>query len=106
MSQETTLYPIGSCIKAFDHSTALAALLPTAIFENKLKAMASEKTMKAARFHPDTKKVQVDNIPVPKPDDDLMLVRTIGSGLCHSEMVRNRFSNLYIGARIANEFHS
>lgn len=43
--------------------------------------------MKAVRWHPDTKKVQVDNIPIPQPDDDLMLVRTIGSGLCHSEMV-------------------
>ncbi|KAI1625632.1 chaperonin 10-like protein [Exophiala viscosa] len=49
--------------------------------------MAQDKTMKAVRWHPDTKKVQVDNVPIPKPDNDLMLVRTIGSGLCHSEML-------------------
>ena len=49
--------------------------------------MALPKLMKAARFRPDTKKVEIQEVAVPKPDDDLILVRTIGSGLCHSDMV-------------------
>jgi hypothetical protein len=58
--------------------------------------MAPTKTMKAARFRADTKKVAVEVVPIPRPGDDEMLVRTIGSGLCHSDMVRLTYLTLML----------
>jgi len=43
--------------------------------------------MKAAQFHPDTVKISLESIPIPQPKDDEILVRTISSGLCHSDLV-------------------
>lgn len=45
------------------------------------------KTMKAARFFPDTTQIKLAEIPVPEPKEDEILVRTISSGLCHSDLV-------------------
>lgn len=45
------------------------------------------KTMKAAQFHPDTMKIHLETIPIPEPKDDEILVKTISSGLCHSDLV-------------------
>src|ERR1700742_327485 len=43
--------------------------------------------MKAVRYHPDVCTIRVDDIPIPKPREDDILVRTIASGLCHSDLV-------------------
>ncbi|EXJ65470.1 hypothetical protein A1O7_01811 [Cladophialophora yegresii CBS 114405] len=43
--------------------------------------------MKAARYDPSTGKVEVQRIPLPQLENDLMLVKTISSGLCHSDML-------------------
>jgi D-arabinose 1-dehydrogenase-like Zn-dependent alcohol dehydrogenase len=45
------------------------------------------KTMKAAQFHPDSMKISLETIPIPEPKDDEILVKTISSGLCHSDLV-------------------
>lgn len=45
------------------------------------------KTMKAARFFPDETKIKLAEIPIPEPKDDEILVRSISSGLCHSDLV-------------------
>ncbi|RFU26281.1 hypothetical protein B7463_g10044, partial [Scytalidium lignicola] len=43
--------------------------------------------MKAARFHPDTKKVSVDIIDVPVPGDNEILVKIRSASLCHSDLM-------------------
>lgn len=43
--------------------------------------------MKAARFDPTTTTIKLQEIPIPKPKHDEILVRTISSGLCHSDLV-------------------
>lgn len=43
--------------------------------------------MKAVQIDPDTLKYSVADIPIPEPEDDEILVRTIASGLCHSDLV-------------------
>ena len=45
------------------------------------------KLMKAAQFHPDTVTISLESIPIPVPKDGEILVRTISSGLCHSDVV-------------------
>jgi D-arabinose 1-dehydrogenase-like Zn-dependent alcohol dehydrogenase len=54
--------------------------------------------MKAAQFHPDTLTISLESIPIPKPKHDEILVRTISSGLCHSDLVlEHRAQGKYAG---------
>jgi len=43
--------------------------------------------MKAARYHPDSGSVSVDEIPVPDFSDDEMLVKIASASLCHSDLM-------------------
>lgn len=45
------------------------------------------KTQKAAQFNPVSKKVEVNEIPVPIPRDDEILIKTVAASLCHSDVV-------------------
>ena len=44
-------------------------------------------TQKAAQFDPKHKRVVVNTIPVPKIVDDEILIRTVASSLCHSDIM-------------------
>lgn len=46
------------------------------------------KVMKAARFDPKSVSIKLEEIPIPEPKADEILVRTISSGLCHTDLVR------------------
>lgn len=43
--------------------------------------------MRAARYHPRTKAIQVETIPIPEPKDVEILVKTASSSLCHSDLM-------------------
>lgn len=43
--------------------------------------------MEAAQFHPDSVTIKLGDIPIPEPRDDKGLVRTITSGLFHTDLV-------------------
>ncbi|KIW41819.1 uncharacterized protein PV06_05426 [Exophiala oligosperma] len=43
--------------------------------------------MKAARYHPETNKCSVDDIPIPDITDDEILVKMASAGLCHSDLM-------------------
>ena len=45
------------------------------------------KHMKAAQFLPDTTTIGLRSIPIPEPKSDELLVKTVSSGLCHSDLV-------------------
>lgn len=46
------------------------------------------KTQRAAQYNPVSRKVEVNEIPVPSIKDDELLVRTVAASLCHSDIVR------------------
>ena len=46
-----------------------------------------DKMMKALRFHPDTKEFSLDEIPVPKlNDEDNVLVKVAAAGFCGTDL--------------------
>lgn len=45
------------------------------------------KTMRAARYYPATKNIQIDNIPIPDPRDVEILVKSASSSLCHFDLM-------------------
>ena len=45
--------------------------------------------MKAAQYHPETNTIGLEEIPVPKPSEEDLLIKTIAASLCHSDLVRN-----------------
>ena len=48
------------------------------------------KTMKAAQYHPETNTIGLEEIPVPKPSEEDLLIKTIAASLCHSDLVRSQ----------------
>lgn len=59
-------------------------------------------TMKAAQFHPDLMTIKLETIPVPQPKHDEILVRTLSSGLCHSDVVGHLTGFPKQGAHLAD----
>ncbi|OQU94853.1 Alcohol dehydrogenase GroES-like domain-containing protein [Cladophialophora immunda] len=49
--------------------------------------MGSIATMRAAQFHRDTGKIQVNEVPIPEPDDTEILVKIKSASLCHSDIM-------------------
>ena len=46
-----------------------------------------DKMMKALRFHPDTKKFSLDEVPIPKlNDEDNVLVKVAAAGFCGTDL--------------------
>ena len=46
-----------------------------------------DKMMKALRFHPDTKKFSLDDVPIPKlNDEDNVLVKVAAAGFCGTDL--------------------
>jgi D-arabinose 1-dehydrogenase-like Zn-dependent alcohol dehydrogenase len=43
-------------------------------------------TMRAARFHADSKKTVVEDVPIPKPGPGEVLVKVEYCGICHSDL--------------------
>ena len=50
--------------------------------------MSSHKamTMRAERFYADSKKVAVDDVPIPEPGTGEMLIKVAFCGICHSDL--------------------
>ncbi|KIW86634.1 uncharacterized protein Z519_12759 [Cladophialophora bantiana CBS 173.52] len=44
-------------------------------------------TMKAARYHPETNKCTIDEIPIPSINDNEILVKIASASLCHSDLM-------------------
>src|SRR2546426_12834423 len=42
--------------------------------------------MRAARLHEGESRLRLDDVPVPKPSGDQVLVRVAGAGVCHSDL--------------------
>ena len=49
--------------------------------------MGLPQSQRAAQFNPKTKKVEINTIPIPKPADDEILIRTASASLCHSDIL-------------------
>ncbi|KAK4930957.1 hypothetical protein LTR66_016076, partial [Elasticomyces elasticus] len=45
------------------------------------------KTQRAAQYNPVSKKVEINEIPVPSIKDDEILIRTVAASLCHSDIM-------------------
>ena len=46
-----------------------------------------DKTMKALRFHPDTKEFSLDEVPIPKlNEEDNVLVKVAAAGFCGTDL--------------------
>jgi len=42
--------------------------------------------MRAARLHPGERSLRLEDVPVPEPAGDQVLVRVVGAGVCHSDL--------------------
>ncbi|KAI9811854.1 MAG: putative secondary metabolism biosynthetic enzyme [Pycnora praestabilis] len=51
------------------------------------ESKADGKTMRAAQYHPETKEVKVNQVPIPEPAEDDILVKIGSASLCHSDMM-------------------
>ncbi|KAI9811860.1 MAG: putative secondary metabolism biosynthetic enzyme [Pycnora praestabilis] len=49
--------------------------------------MAPTKMMKAAQYHPTDKKVRINEIPIPQPAEDEILIKTVAASICHSDLM-------------------